>query len=1096
MKRILILLALIFSVTVYSQNLQTINGVHSLSYEVEEGSVYIYLPVHVVKGAPFSGTIALYPKGGTTREQSKNLQKLQGYKITLQNKEFSLGTKTISLNGSSDLANVSLQNAKGKPMGSKQVGFSMKSPLSPKTPISLPKHIANDVNSSFYGHFDGNIGNTAVKGNGQPINVIAESPVQICIRPTNLKTISSRIVVTDGDATYQGQCNSIYYTLKVGRMDLKRGQSTFFNATIHGVGTIDEPLSYTVVNKTPGVVSLEGGNMQNFVINPGDGENGNWFRNFTIRSLRVGGFSLTTTLVVPDTPYPDTATTEGSVISNVTSSPAQETIDCRIYNESFSLTQAECEALGGDVHDGNYSPTLDEADADLELSEVSVSTTQDSNEVDLQIDIVSGDLPEMVVATCKPLDPEVEAAVTFLTGQQNSYSISFSNNSFGRPSAASIETTLLYSNGSSQTVNTEVNFDGNPFFSIAESPELSRIRGEQNKTKNELRVARGNKDRMESERNRTRDRYIKARGDYRVNNSQYWYLWRIDQSLEKARPVFADSLKVLIDSLNAFKKRTGGVRSAANTKKIEDNLRDAKKAHQDCLDQLKRLQQEQTDLTNEMATLKEQQKQIHRDIMNLFRSTNMNFAGATRRDKDGNFHYQYGVVTVSGDGTATYHKGSLPAQIAPQVSALEKQMKLVTDRLNAVNERLKNLPGEIAAKSAACAVLGQKVKDAQAAKNNNDAITAENQLWNNRIDALCVKIIALLNRLKTWAAVNDTALLNQINNVKCGGNIWVQINGVINRKKTLERGFQGKAANAKRDKDNAKNRLDELDRKIREEAEKIRNAHNALVAGQKAEAAAAAKALAADQQKCIDIMNELGYGATTIADVIDLYEISQDLKKAADDAKDAMDNLKKAIEYGEKYGMDPGDAKKWVKDAQDRLGKISKRLAKLEKYKNLADKIQEYADRIGTLVGSDGTPTQNAAAFGEGLKFMNEALDLIAEKFPILQVFTAYFTWITEAYGAIIDGANNALKKQYQQLFKDVRYKMNCDVLMRVCRSNNDDMAKIKEWAFNEYVVKPGFDALRRDQTQAKKIIDKLVEQRMAECCFQRLQAIKAAQGN
>ncbi len=1094
MKRFLVLVVVLLFFNAHSQSLQTVNGVHSLSYELDNGSVYVYLPENIVEGKAFSGTVALYPKGTTSREKSKNLKKLQTHKIKVLDREFLAGTKTFSLNASSNSADISLTNSEGKKLGSKQLKFNFKPPLSQKTPLSLPGHIANSVNTSFYGVFDGNIENTTVKANGKPINVVAESPVQISLRPESLTSTSSKLEITDGANTHTGQCNSIYYTLKVGPTDLKRGQSTYFDATIHGVGTIEEALAYTVVNITPAVVSLAGGNSQSFTINPGDGENGNWFRHFDIKSLKTGNFSLTTNLVIPDTPYPNISSTTGSVVSEESSPATQENIDCRLYNQSFDVTRAECLGLGGTVNDGVYTVTVEEAEDVMELSEVAISTALDSNEIEVQIDIPGGDIPEMVVSVCKPLDPEIQAAVTFLTSSQQSYAVSFTNPSFGTPAAATIETTLLYSNGNSQTINTEVNFSGNPFFSIAQSEELTEIRRGQNNIKNELRTAKGNKNRLKGERNATRDRYVQARDIFRKNHSQFWYLWHIDQSLEKARPVFADSLKVLIDSLKAFKKRTGGVRSKANTKKIDDNVRDAKKAHQDCLDQLKRLQQEQTDLNNEMQVLKEQQKQIHRDIMALFRTTGMDFAGSTRRDKNGKFHYQYGVVTVSGGRTATFHKGSLPVQIFSEVVALEKQMKLVTDRLNAINERLNSLPAEINAKNAACDILAQKVKDAEAAKTKNDAINAEDQFWNNKIDAVCAKIQALLTRLKAWATVNDPNLLNQINNVQCGENIWVQINGVINRKKILEKGFEGKTANARRDMNNAKAKLAELDGKIEAEEVKIRNAQIALVALQKAEAKAAAAALAKDQQKCLDIMKELGYGATSIVDVIDLYEISQDLKKAADEAKAAMDNLRKAVEFGEKHGLDAGDAKKWVSKTQQRLGNISKRLAKLEKYKDLAAKVQEYADRIGKLIGSDGSPTQNAEAFGEGLKFMNEALSALADKFPILKVFTAYFTFITESYGAIMKGANDAIRKQYQQLLSDVRNRMNCDQLMKVCRSNNDELAKIKEWAYNEYVVKPGYDALRRDQTQAKIIINKIVEQRMAECCFQRLQAIRAAQ--
>ena len=1094
MKRFLVLVFVLLFFDAHSQTLQTVNGLHTISYELENGSVYIYLPEKIVAGKEFSGSVAIYPKGNSSREQSKNLKKLKAYKVIVLNKGFLAGIKKFSLNTSSNVANISLSNSEGKNLGRKQVKFEIKPPLSADTRLSLPSHIANGVNTSFYGVFDGNLGNTTVKANGKSLDVVAESPVQIALRPDNITSTSSKLEITDGDNSYTGQCNSIYYTLNVGPTDLKRGQSTYFDATIHGVGTIEESLFYTVVNVTTAVVTLQGGNTQSFEINPSDGENGNWFHHFDIKSLKTGNFSLTTNLVIPDTPYPDASSTTTGVISENTLSSTEGNIDCRLYNQSFTVTKEECEGLGGTIHDGDYTSTLEETEGVLELSEVAINTTQDSNEIEVQIEIVSGNIPEMVVSTCKPLDPEIEAAVTFLTSQQQTYAISFKNPSFGEPSVANIETTLLYSNGNSQTINTHVNFLGNPFYSIAQSEELTKIRREQNKIKNQLGTAERNKNGLVGQRNATRNRYIKARNTYKTNHSQFWYLWRIDQSLEKARPVFADSLKVLTDSLAAFKKRTGGARSKVDTKKIEDNLRDAIKAYQDCLDQLSRLRQEQTDLKNRMGVLKEQQKQIHRDIMKLFRTTGMDFAGSTRRDKNGKFHYQYGVVTVTSNGTGTFHKGSLPAQISSKVSALEKQMKLVTERLNGINERLNNLPAEITSKSANCANLAQKVKDAEAAKKNNDAITAEDQSWNSKIDKMCAKIQKLLDNLKIWAAVNDPNLLNQINNVKCGPNIWAQINGVINRKKVLEKGFEGKLANAFRDMNNAKAALDALDKKIREEEEKIRIAQIALVANQKKEAKAAAVALAKDQEKCLKIMKELGYGATSIADVIDLYEISQDLKNAANEAKDAMDNLKKAIAFGAKQGMDAGEAKKWVEKAQKRLGNISKKLAKLEKYKDLAKTIQEYSDRIGKLIGSDGSPTENAEAFGEGLKFMNEALDALADKFPILKVFTAYFTYITESYGAIMKGANKAVREQYQKLLSTVRTNMKCDKLLEVCRSNGDDLAKIKEWAYNEYVAIPGYDALRRDQTQAKDIISKLVEQRMAECCFQRLQAIRAAQ--
>lgn len=1093
MKRLFCLFFVFLFFNVSSQTLQSVNGVHAVSFDVKEGSIYVYIPENIVKEMAFSGTVAVFPKGVTSREQAKNVDKLKKYKIQTLNMEFSAGSKSFLATNTSGTTDISLKSVKEKFIAKQQITFNFRTVLSSETPLSLPSHIANNVNTSFYGVFDGNIRNTSATANDKKVKVIAESPVQVSLRPENLNTTISSIQVIDGDNEYTGQCNSIYYTLAIGPTNLKRGQSTFFDATIHGVGTINEALTYTVRNATPTIVTLNGGNSQSFMINPGDGENGNWFRHFTIKSNTTGNFTLNTSLNVPDTPYPSSDNTQGGLVSEETP-VSQNTVDCRLYNQSLYVTGEECTQLGGQAFTSEYTSTIIEPEEYIEVSEVDVITTQDSNEIELQFNIQGGDIPEMVVSTMQSLNSNTATSTQFIPEQQQEYSFSHKNLNFGSPDAATIETTLLFSNGGSQTIHTQVQFLGNTFYSIAESEELTGIRRDQNKIKSELQGAQNTKKNLQKQRDSAQARYIRARDKFNVNHSQFWYLWRIDQSLEKAKPAFIDTLKVLTDSLKAFNKRTNGAPNKVDAQKIDDNLRDAKKRYQECLDQIQKLQQEQTDLTNEKEVLKEQQKQIHRDIMNHFRTTGMNFAGATRRDKNGKFHYQYGVVTVSGEGTATYHKGSLPAQILSKVAALEKQMKLTTDRLNTIHERLQNIVAELAAKNTHCGLLAKQVKDAETAKKNKDAIIAEAQYWNNKINEICRKIEALLTHLKKWAAINDATLLAKINNMVCGENIWIHVDGIINRKKVLEKEFEDTVRKTRSSKNAEKEMRDALNDKIKDEERKIAKLQKDLIVNQDAEAKAAAIALANDEQKCIGIMRDLGYGGTSITDVIDLYEISQDLKKATDEAKNALEHLRKAAEYGNKHGLDTGSARKWVKNTQKRLSDISKKLAKIKEYGDLAKKIQKYAKDIGTLIGSDGTPTQNAEAFGIGLNYMNEALEAIASKLPILQVFTAYFTFITKSYSAIMKGGSKALRKQYQQLLSDVKSKMNCETMMRICRNNNDDLAKIKEWAYKEYVVIPGFDLIRREQSQAKDIISKLVEQQMAECCFKRLQAIKAAQ--
>ncbi|MEM7185234.1 MAG: hypothetical protein AAF466_01140, partial [Bacteroidota bacterium] len=216
MKKCLILLFVLLCTQVYSQQLQTSAGVHVISYQLEQGNAYVYLPVNVVAGEAYSGSIALYPSGSSKHEIAKQQEKMALNSIQIQEQMIPLKNGAFSVKNASSSETLRLQSDKGKLLGQNQLQFTLRRTLLTGTPISMPTHIANGVNSAFYGPFDGDVGNTRFTANGQPIKVIAESPVQIAIRPETLSTTDATIEIVDGGNTYQGRCHSIYYTLKVG----------------------------------------------------------------------------------------------------------------------------------------------------------------------------------------------------------------------------------------------------------------------------------------------------------------------------------------------------------------------------------------------------------------------------------------------------------------------------------------------------------------------------------------------------------------------------------------------------------------------------------------------------------------------------------------------------------------------------------------------------------------------------------------------------------------------------------------------------------------------------------------------------------------
>ncbi len=297
---------------------QVMLDVRIVEVKTPPGNLNIYLPSDIRPGDTISGTAMAVPNGKEEAERARNGAEISGYRIGIDFGPDSEDEDVPLMPGveqymrdlrfrvpqkvGQSLIDVKILSVDRKLLGTIGVPINnIGTPALGNVPVAGPLFRALGQAGrpvSVYGTFDGNFDNTRLALNGQTTRVAAESPrVSIFYSPSEILG-PINFSINDGAQSYTGTYRNIGVNLSAPKLELKKGETTTLTVQVTGLAGIRQDVPIWLV-KT-GVVSMTGGDYQNYMIRPGDiRSDGTYVTTRGLTGVVAGGFSVTATVVDP-----------------------------------------------------------------------------------------------------------------------------------------------------------------------------------------------------------------------------------------------------------------------------------------------------------------------------------------------------------------------------------------------------------------------------------------------------------------------------------------------------------------------------------------------------------------------------------------------------------------------------------------------------------------------------------------------------------------------------------------------------------------------------------------------------------------------------
>jgi hypothetical protein len=282
------------------------NGLLRVHETTPFGGITFNMPGDVQPGETFGGTIWLDPAGKNDGDKARNLSKLEDFEfqlasgLTLHIPKYAKTdfwdepnlrpwsgqfNRTILqlLDGDKPLSRIGLPKLPAPVLGS---GYIIPTGGQHGSFITIP------------GPFDGVVPPTdSVTIGGTRIPIVAESPhsrvvwdTSRAVGPTNIKV---------GENGQAGTCpfNNVSVKLSAPNLHLLRGQTTVLTVVVSGLDGLKQDVPFELVNHSPAIVSMDGGNKQSAIIHAADLQpNGTYTTTRTLTGVAPGSFNITATV--------------------------------------------------------------------------------------------------------------------------------------------------------------------------------------------------------------------------------------------------------------------------------------------------------------------------------------------------------------------------------------------------------------------------------------------------------------------------------------------------------------------------------------------------------------------------------------------------------------------------------------------------------------------------------------------------------------------------------------------------------------------------------------------------------------------------------
>jgi hypothetical protein len=266
---------------------------------VPQGTLRIYLPDDMAAGDTISGTVVAEPAGRTEAERNANTSVLNGYVVDVGTKNVSAAQHafTFVVPVTAGAIGLVLHESKGKAVARQSLPVRSAQPPFGRTALPrdfhFPQVVAAGQPFPIAGPFSGDVAKSTLAVGGQPLNIIAESPrTMVAAAPANVSGPTS-FQLNEGGVAVTAPCRVLALTLTAPKTNLTKGEHATLHVLVSGLDGLRQPIPLQLVNSTPGVVSLAGGQTQLLTIAPSDVRPDHTYTaDRDVTSLRPGGFTI------------------------------------------------------------------------------------------------------------------------------------------------------------------------------------------------------------------------------------------------------------------------------------------------------------------------------------------------------------------------------------------------------------------------------------------------------------------------------------------------------------------------------------------------------------------------------------------------------------------------------------------------------------------------------------------------------------------------------------------------------------------------------------------------------------------------------------
>jgi hypothetical protein len=266
----LLVFCLVGSATAASDNAVEVKtteqpGLRTVEFQSDRGTVWVNFPADMAAGDTLSGTVVASEDGKNEKQKRKNRELLLAGTISLGGREVSVGDSRFTLDLAADAAttlSVSLRDSAGNAAEVAQADLTL-ALEPPATPwiYTVPTVGQRGRPIQITGPFDGALDGSSLILDGNPLDVLAESPRGAVYRAPVDHVGAGRLRLDEGGRVVaEGDYHNVQLKLTAPKTRLDSGEATTLTVAITGLDAYEGDASMTVDLMPESVIGMEGGN--------------------------------------------------------------------------------------------------------------------------------------------------------------------------------------------------------------------------------------------------------------------------------------------------------------------------------------------------------------------------------------------------------------------------------------------------------------------------------------------------------------------------------------------------------------------------------------------------------------------------------------------------------------------------------------------------------------------------------------------------------------------------------------------------------------------------------------------------------------------